>query len=100
MFFLQYRWKFHVLNARPCLDIFWNSPFSGVQAKILPKSSLKMSVSAGTKTFENLKLENFKTGELVVITTAQLHSTKPELRCCAGSNPACGLLEIHDGEDL
>ena len=25
---------------------------------------------------------------LVVITTAQLHSTKPELRFCAGSNPA------------
>ena len=22
--FLQYRWKFHVLN-RPCLDFFWNS---------------------------------------------------------------------------
>ena len=25
---------------------------------------------------------------VVVITTAQLHSTKPELRFCAGSNPA------------
>ena len=24
------------------------------------------------------------------ITTAQLHSTKPELRFCTGSNPACG----------
>ena len=24
---------------------------------------------------------------VVVITTAQLHSTKPELRFCAGSNP-------------
>ena len=36
----------------------------------------------------------------VVITTAQPHSTKPELRFCAGSNPACGVLEIHDGEDL
>ena len=41
MFFLQYRWKLHVLNPCPCLDIFWNSPFSGVLANILPKSSLK-----------------------------------------------------------
>ena len=37
---------------------------------------------------------------VVVITTAQLHSTKPELRFCAGSNPARAGLEIRDGEDL
>ena len=37
---------------------------------------------------------------VVVITTAQLHSTKPELRFCIGSNPARGVSEIHDGEDL
>ena len=37
---------------------------------------------------------------VVVITTAQLHSTKPELRSCAGSNPACNMLEIRNGEDL
>ena len=37
---------------------------------------------------------------VVVITTAQLHSTQPELRFCAGSNPARGVSEIHDGEDL
>ena len=37
---------------------------------------------------------------VVVITTAQFHSTKPELRFCAGSNPSCGVSEIHDGEDL
>ena len=36
----------------------------------------------------------------VVITTTQLHSTKPELRFCAGSNPARGVLETRDGEDL
>ena len=36
----------------------------------------------------------------MVITTAQLHLTKPELRLCAGSNPACGVSEIHDVEDL
>ena len=37
---------------------------------------------------------------VVVITNAQLHLTKPELRFCAGSNPDCGVLEIRDGEDL
>ena len=33
-------------------------------------------------------------------TNSQLHSTKPELRFCAGSNPARAVSEIHDGEDL
>ena len=37
---------------------------------------------------------------VVVITTAQLHSTKPELRFCTGSNPAHDMSEIHDGDDL
>ena len=37
---------------------------------------------------------------VVVITTAQLHATKPELRFRTGSNPAHGGLEIRDGEDL
>ena len=36
----------------------------------------------------------------VVITSAQLHSTKYELRFCAGSNPARGVSEICDGENL
>ena len=36
----------------------------------------------------------------LIITTAQLHSTKPELRFCPGSNPAHGVSEIRDGEDL
>ena len=36
----------------------------------------------------------------MVITTTQLHSTKPELGLCAGSNPARGVSEICDGEDL
>ena len=39
--------------------------------------------------------------DVVVITTAQLHSMKPELRFCVGSNPAHGVSsEIRDGEDL
>ena len=37
---------------------------------------------------------------IVVIPTAQLRSTKPELRFWAGSNPACGVSETWDGEDL
>ena len=37
---------------------------------------------------------------LVVITTAQLHSTKPKLRFCAGSNPARCMSEIRNGEEL
>ena len=35
----------------------------------------------------------------VVITTAQLHSTKPEIRFCAVSNPARGVSEIRNGEN-
>ena len=37
---------------------------------------------------------------IVVITTAQLHSSKPELRFCAGSYPARSVSEIQGGEDL
>ena len=37
---------------------------------------------------------------VVVTTTAQLYSTKPEVRFCAGSNHACNVSEIGDGEDL
>ena len=38
--------------------------------------------------------------DVVVITTAQLHSTKAELRFCAGSNLVPGVSEIRDGENL
>ena len=37
---------------------------------------------------------------VLVIATAQLHSIKSELRFYAGSNPARGVSEIRDGEDL
>ena len=36
----------------------------------------------------------------MVITTAQLESTNPELRFCAGSNSAHSRLEIRNSEDL
>ena len=42
--------------------------------------------------------ELFWRHDAVVITTAQLHSTKPELRFCPGSNPARGVLKIRDNE--
>ena len=37
---------------------------------------------------------------VVVVATAQLHSAKPELRFCAGSNPTLGVSEIGDSENL
>ena len=37
---------------------------------------------------------------VVVITTAQFHSTRPELRFWASSNLARGMSEIRDDEDL
>ena len=36
----------------------------------------------------------------VVITTAQVHLTKPELRFYVGSNPARSVSDVQDGEDL
>ena len=49
------------------------------------------------------KLKNPKTEHYhgaVVIIIAQLHSTKPELRFCAGSDPARSVSEIKDVEDM
>ena len=37
---------------------------------------------------------------VVVITTVQLHSKKLKLKLCAGLNPAPGVSEIRDAEDL
>ena len=36
----------------------------------------------------------------MVVATAHLHTTKPELKFCAGWNPGRGVLDFHDGEDL
>ena len=49
-----------------------------------------------------LELRYLKTWRrgVVVITTAQLQSTKPELRFSAGSNPVHRVSEIRNGEDL
>ena len=45
------------------------------------------------KAEEDVTYMNIRRG-IMVITTAHLHSTKPELRFCAGSNPARGVSEI------
>ena len=38
--------------------------------------------------------------EVVVITKAQLYSTKSQLRFCAGSNPARGVSDICNSENI
>ena len=63
--------------------LFWASaPKSSAQNGI-PKKSLDASLCS-----------------VVVVTTAQLHSTKFELRFCSGSNPALRVSEIYNGENL
>ena len=57
--------------------------------------------------FENLRISwnfdlqiNLWRSDVVVITTAQFHSTKSELRFWAGSNPARSMSDIWDGVNL
>ena len=50
--------------------------------------------------WKKIKITLSRRRGVVIITTAQLHSTKPELKFSAGSNPAHGVSEISDGEDL
>ena len=45
-------------------------------------------------------MEQWWRRDVVVITIAQLHLNKPELRFCAGSNPARSVTEICDDDDL
>ena len=59
-----------------------------------------VSSSKSKVQFNILSVKIFWRRGVVVITTAQFHSTKPGLRFCTGSNPAHSLLEIRDGEDL
>ena len=87
--------------------------------KFMPEMHLRQSQfvysACGPFTRQKERIKNFKrTGDtcllytieldwhrgVVVITAAKLHSTKPELRFCASSNPARGVSEIRDGEDF
>ena len=49
---------------------------------------------------DDIFLDQYGRRGLVVITTAQIHLIKSELRLCTGSSPARGVLEIRDDEDL
>ena len=94
-----------LLSAYLLVLIFHQFPIIGLSfpqtlIEIL-KRFLKVN-NANTKKYginKSLLNKRFLRGVLV-ITTAQLHSTKPELRFCAGLNPARGVSEICDGEDL
>ena len=58
----------------------------------------KVTVSESFDIFRYEITENVHKG--FINTTSQLHSTKSELRFYAGSNPARGVSEIRDSEDL
>ena len=63
--------------------------------------NLKTEILVFMKTLlSSLVLPELWSCGVVVITTAQLHLTKPEIRFCAGSNPAHGMSETCEGEDL
>ena len=59
----------------------------------------KMTVEGTNHVNESLTFQTWNRG-VVVITTAQIHLIKPELRFCAGSSHVCGVSEIRDHEDL
>ena len=74
---------------------------SEVHSLLIPfsKESIKAKKVSNFKALFDMLRYNWRHG-VVVITTAPLHSTKPELRLCVGSIPACGASEIRDGEDI
>ena len=59
---------------------------------------IRFSVNFDLRRHQEIRMEQNR--GVVVITIAQLLSTKPEFRLCAGSDPARGVSEIRDGEDL
>ena len=75
------------MSSRRCLAIMFAA------------TKLKEDSTKDFSPANSVKLSLLRRG-VVVITTAQLHSPKPELSFCAGSNPARGVSEIREGEDL
>ena len=69
------------------------------EKKILPHFS-KLFFTRSLTAPSSKSLEHNQRRGAVVITTAQLYSTKPELKFCAGSNPAHDMSEICNGEDF
>ena len=73
-----------------------------IYARNLSTGSTKLLLQRYTTSLiflKNVKQCLWRRG-VVIITTAQFYSTKPELRLCAGSNPAVRVSEIRDGEDI
>ena len=91
--------KFHL---KLTILTIWNK-FS--QKGYFQSKAEKVNIAIEFCIFE-LKTDNFDFLDQIcpkrafLITTAQLHSWKPEFRFCIGSNPAYSVLEIRDGEDL
>ena len=67
--------------------------------KILKWTTFQVRIEKSTW-FLTYKYRSKRRRGVVVIAPAQLHSTKPELRFCAGPIPALCVSEIRDGEDL
>ena len=83
----------------PLLFISKRHGFKSLDISLITPIKSHVLNAAIKQKFENSFCNNFRCG-VVVITTAQLHSSKPELSLCADSNPARGVSEICDGEDL
>ena len=69
----------------------------GLNGLIKPENNLSV---AELILIENVSKPLLLLRGVVVITTAQFHSTKPELKFCPNSNPAHGVSEIRNGENL
>ena len=75
-------------------------PKVDLEAEKLPSLLFdKIPLKEKMKTEVNDNVTKWRRG-VVVTTSAQVHSNKPELRFCAGSSPAHGEWEIRDGEHL
>ena len=77
------------LSTFPCTD-FRSTLFSQYTFLVSTTSYAKHTINNGLITWRH---------DVVVITAAQLHSTKPKLRFYAGQSSAGDVLEIHDGKD-
>ena len=96
-----WREKLNSRNVNHCGSInFWPKVHSEFHFEAGCLSSIESLVDSGTFQFDHNTLTHKWRRGVVVITIAQLHSTKPELRFCAGSNPAHVVSEIRDGDDL
>ena len=73
---------------------------NGNEQYVFKTCTVQMKIAFKMKVEDNHFMHNCYCRGVVVIAAAQLHPTKPELRFCAGSSPACGVSEIPNGEDL